>query len=188
MELIPILSLIILVATISTFILAVGAYVMYKIRERKGAKAKAAQPAAIPAEMVTPAPMLTQTTQAAQKVTQTQPVYATRTEMRPTYGEERYTRATQFETQRPMYTTASESTQRPGFEMRPTYVGGGSAPPPTSAGTTYAETRYQRQDATRQTKETSNKKKFLRYTNEGYVEPKKEKITKQTREESLRWR
>ena len=36
MELIPILSLIILVATISTFILAVGAYILYKIRERKG--------------------------------------------------------------------------------------------------------------------------------------------------------
>ena len=35
MELIPILSTIILVATISTFILAVGAYVLYKIRERK---------------------------------------------------------------------------------------------------------------------------------------------------------
>ncbi len=35
MELIPILSTIILVATISTFILAVGAYILYNIRERK---------------------------------------------------------------------------------------------------------------------------------------------------------
>lgn len=35
MELIPILSTIILVATISTFILAVGAYILYKIREGK---------------------------------------------------------------------------------------------------------------------------------------------------------
>lgn len=35
MELIPILSTIILVATISTFILAVGAYILYKIRESK---------------------------------------------------------------------------------------------------------------------------------------------------------
>ncbi len=33
MELIPILSTIILVATISTFILAVGAYILYKIQE-----------------------------------------------------------------------------------------------------------------------------------------------------------
>ncbi|MFA3781692.1 hypothetical protein ABRY23_01355 [Melioribacteraceae bacterium 4301-Me] len=57
MELIPILSLIILVATISTFILAVGAYILYKIRESKGLTAEAPQPSAIPAELVTPAPM-----------------------------------------------------------------------------------------------------------------------------------
>ena len=35
MELIPILSTIILVATIVTFILAIGAYILYKVRERK---------------------------------------------------------------------------------------------------------------------------------------------------------
>ena len=35
MELIPILSTIILVATISTFILAVGAYILYKVQERR---------------------------------------------------------------------------------------------------------------------------------------------------------
>ena len=35
MELIPILSTIILVATISTFILAIGAYILYKIRESR---------------------------------------------------------------------------------------------------------------------------------------------------------
>lgn len=35
MELIPILSTIILVATIITFILAIGAYILYKVRERK---------------------------------------------------------------------------------------------------------------------------------------------------------
>lgn len=35
MELIPILSTIILVATISTFILAVGAYILYKVQEKK---------------------------------------------------------------------------------------------------------------------------------------------------------
>ena len=38
MELIPILSTIILVATISTFILAVGAYFLYKIQESKAEK------------------------------------------------------------------------------------------------------------------------------------------------------
>ena len=35
MELIPILSTIILVATISTFILAIGAYILYKVQETK---------------------------------------------------------------------------------------------------------------------------------------------------------
>ena len=35
MELIPILSTIILVATISTFVLAVGAYILYKVQEGK---------------------------------------------------------------------------------------------------------------------------------------------------------
>ena len=38
MELIPILSTIILVATISTFILAVGAYFLYKVQESKAEK------------------------------------------------------------------------------------------------------------------------------------------------------
>ena len=58
MELIPILSLIILVATISTFVLSVGAYILYKVRERKGITAKAPQPSALPAELVTPAPLI----------------------------------------------------------------------------------------------------------------------------------
>ncbi|MGD8306350.1 MAG: hypothetical protein PVF17_06825 [Ignavibacteria bacterium] len=35
MELIPILSTIILVATISTFILAIGAYILYKLQEKR---------------------------------------------------------------------------------------------------------------------------------------------------------
>ena len=35
MELIPVFSLIVLVATAGTFILAVGAYVMYKLREKR---------------------------------------------------------------------------------------------------------------------------------------------------------
>ncbi len=60
MELIPILSLIVLMATISTFILAVGAYVMYKVREKRGRMAKAMQPVSIEAELVTPAPLLSQ--------------------------------------------------------------------------------------------------------------------------------
>ena len=54
MELIPILSTIILVATISTFILAVGAYILYKIRERKYQEAPAPAPEMEHAELVEP--------------------------------------------------------------------------------------------------------------------------------------
>lgn len=54
MELIPILSMIILIATISTFILAVGAYVLYKIRERKAQVSAAPRPAVYQAEVISP--------------------------------------------------------------------------------------------------------------------------------------
>lgn len=55
MELIPILSTIILVATISTFLLAIGAYILYKIRERKFQKQSELQPSKYKAEVVMPA-------------------------------------------------------------------------------------------------------------------------------------
>jgi hypothetical protein len=54
MELIPILSTIILVATICTFILAIGAYILYKIRERRGEQVPQAPPSSVRAELVTP--------------------------------------------------------------------------------------------------------------------------------------
>jgi hypothetical protein len=54
MELIPILSTIILVATICTFILAIGAYILYKIREGKPQYAYQTKPATVKAELVVP--------------------------------------------------------------------------------------------------------------------------------------
>ncbi|MBK7381294.1 MAG: hypothetical protein IPJ03_20330 [Ignavibacteriales bacterium] len=54
MELIPILSTIILVATISTFILAIGAYILFKVRERRGEKYFVQNPANVQGELVTP--------------------------------------------------------------------------------------------------------------------------------------
>ncbi|MDY0082435.1 MAG: hypothetical protein RBR74_04575 [Ignavibacteriaceae bacterium] len=54
MELIPILSTIILVATICTFILAVGAYILYKIREGKQQYTFQTKPSAVKAELVVP--------------------------------------------------------------------------------------------------------------------------------------
>lgn len=54
MELIPILSTIILVATISTFILAIGAYILYKIREARGQQVSVPIAATVKAELLTP--------------------------------------------------------------------------------------------------------------------------------------
>jgi hypothetical protein len=42
MQLVPILSTIILVGTLATFILAVSAYILYKMREKQGANVQAA--------------------------------------------------------------------------------------------------------------------------------------------------
>ena len=54
MELIPILSTIILVATICTFILAIGAYILYKVREGKSQHAYQTKPASVKGELVVP--------------------------------------------------------------------------------------------------------------------------------------
>ena len=56
MELIPILSLIILVATLCTFILAIGAFYHYKSKERKRKAQQMQQPDFIQGELVTPGP------------------------------------------------------------------------------------------------------------------------------------
>lgn len=58
MELIPILSTIILVATISTFILSIGAYVLYKLREKKVVVSPRTIPSALQAELVVPADVI----------------------------------------------------------------------------------------------------------------------------------
>jgi len=145
MELIPILSLIILVATISTFILAVGAYILYKIRERKG-KVTAPQPAAIPAELVAPIPV--QGEARAGRRTLTGDVIPTREVFTEYQGQ-------------PMYTAQQES----GPQMRPTYV--------TSPETTNAS-RYRRTyDKTTRTT-TDGVPKFTRYTQDGTVQRKSE--------------
>lgn len=54
MELIPVFSLIVLVVTIGTFILAVGAYVMFRVRERRPQPHHAHAPEAYEAEVIAP--------------------------------------------------------------------------------------------------------------------------------------
>jgi len=162
MELIPILSLIILVATISTFILAVGAYILYKVRERKGVAAQAAQPAALPAELIAPAPLM-----AEQRTTHERRSFEV---PQQEFGHE-YSR-------QPAYPQPEEQARGP--ELKPTFVG--TSPP------TYGE-RYQKPtgETSRnyEPERTSSKKKFMRYTNEGYVEPSQ---PDRKQEDNLRWR
>lgn len=75
MELIPILSTIILVATICTFILAIGAYILYKVREGKPQYAYQTKPASVKAELVVPseAVISKETTTLQQRTIQVEP-------------------------------------------------------------------------------------------------------------------
>jgi len=165
MELIPILSLIILVATISTFMLSVGAYILYKIREKKGVTATAAQPSAIPAELVAPAPLVTE-----QRIV-TPGERKTFDIPQQEYG---------YESQRQQSYVPQDDYSR-GPELRPTFVG--------NAPSNYNETRYQRptgeQPKQYEQERKAAKGKFMRYTNEGYVEPTKQE---RKQEDNLRWR
>jgi len=160
MELIPILSFIILVATISTFILAVGAYVLYKIRERKGVTAQAPQPAAIPAELIAPAPLMSERLTPERRTYEApQQEYGYEYQRQPSYGPPEDSR---------------------GPELRPTFVNSQSS---------YTESRYQKPTVEQQRninqERTSAKKKFMRYTNEGYIEPTPQE---KKQEDNLRWR
>jgi len=159
MELIPILSLIILVATISTFILAVGAYILYKIRERKGKQGTAQTPESIQAELVTP----------------TRVVAETRSTRRTSTGEPIYTRSSAGE---PIYT--SEMEREP--QMRPTFV----APRETRTNASrYTDPRYNepRSRDTYENQRYTTSQKFKRYSNT--YDNSKQEVKK---EESLKWR
>ena len=57
MELIPVFSLIVLVATVATFILAIGAYVMFRIRESSGRNRRPAMPESYEADVFVPQPV-----------------------------------------------------------------------------------------------------------------------------------
>ena len=119
MELIPILSLIILVATISTFILAVGAYILYKIRERKGRKSVASKPDTIEAELVTPTKVVAETRSTRRTLTG-EPIYTTATDrepkMRPTFVAPRETRTRTTRTNATRYTAPLTNVTRETFD------------------------------------------------------------------------
>ena len=171
MELIPILSTIILVATISTFLLAIGAYVLYKVRERKGQIATAPQPSEVKAELVTTAsapaiisaekqkvvpqqayierqPILIQ-----QQIPQNQVSMQQRPQPYTVYGQAYGSRSTQ-----PKQFAQPMKIQQRGFQGRP-------------SGNTKSDERYGRDS------------KFMKYTEEGYVSTKDDKDSG-----ALKWR
>jgi hypothetical protein len=159
MELIPILSTIILIATISTFLLAIGAYVLYKTRERRGQVSVAPRQADLRAEIVSPAGPSAQQ-QAEQPRQVQQPIYS---ERQPVILQQQAPAQQQRLAQRPQaFTTYGQqpgnpNVQQPGQYNKTGYVQqrGFQAP----------------QQGDEKTKKDS---KFLKYTAEGYVVPAKE--------------
>ena len=156
MELVPILSLIVLVATILTFILSIGAYIHYKIRERKGSSVKAAQPVAIEAELVTPAPLMNQ-----RRFGQTG---------FRTYAEEQY--ITNDESRGTQVSENTRITDRAGTSGRT-----------TNNESLNAARQYTSDPGNTKITETG-KRKFMRYTSDGFIDTEEDK---KTTGEKLRW-
>lgn len=97
MELIPILSTIILVATICTFLLAIGAYILYKVREAKGEQTYTPREAEVRGELITP-------------------VSAPQQERVPVFGERSYGYASQ---RQPIFVTQEKQASQPRFTPQP---------------------------------------------------------------------
>jgi len=166
MELIPILSTIILVATISTFLLAIGAYVLYKARERRGLVAEAPHQTEIRAEVVTPAGMPTPRMVEQQRIAGQQPMYA---ERQPVIIQQQApSQAQQRMAQRPQAFT--------GYRQQP--AGPNMQQPGQYNESGYVQQRgFQPQQYGAQPEEQAKQKdsKFLKYTSEGYVPVKDNK-------------
>jgi hypothetical protein len=161
MELIPILSMIILVATIATFILSISAYILYKLREKRGRVATPATPREIEAELF--APQVVTTTQAEQ--------YAA---VQPRFLE-RPTGAGQY--RRPTYGVQTPPAAPPAYAPR--YAT--PQPQPAAArrqGGEYIAPQQQQQERARQ-----GSNKYMTYTSDGYVASKEDKTGG-----ALKWR
>ena len=130
--------------------------------------AEAPQPAAIPGEMITPTQILVE-----------QP--STEQGQRTTFADERYhtgESAPPFQNQ-PMYATDQQSQMGP--EMKPSYS-------PTVSKT--AERRYTQQPSSGEeesgySEQQRSKRKFMRYTSEGYLPPEKDHSKE---DNGLQWR
>jgi|YelNatPaOPRAMG01_1025707.scaffolds.fasta_scaffold00256_9 hypothetical protein len=168
MELIPILSTIILVATISTFLLAIGAYVLYKVREQKGQAASVLQPSEIKAELVTPAVSATSKVEKERIIPQ--PIYA---EPQPVPAYQRQPIILEQE-QMPTQHTKFTPKPQPYSAYRTTFA-------------TPVEQQRSRQGQSYQSMSSEENQfrdsKFLKYTTEGYVPAKEDKDAG-----ALKWR
>ena len=85
MEIIPIFAFIVLVVTTGTFIFAIAAYILFKIRERRGSLETASRSEALEAELVAP------DEPASKRRGERPPSEATADEYRPNYKFMRYT-------------------------------------------------------------------------------------------------
>lgn len=158
MELIPILSFIILVATISTFILAVGAYILYKVRESKGRKSVVVKAQTGEAELYAPAQIPMKQEIAAQaKISTQEQMLKSREQMRPVMYESQQER---YQPQEEKYQTARVSSEAKRYQV------------PNQAES--HDDDYQ---------ENGTDKKFRKYTSDGYVPVSKTKTG-----ENLKWR
>jgi hypothetical protein len=146
MELIPILSMIILVATISTFILAIGSYVLYKVRERKAQSSTASRPAVYQAEVLSPMAL-----PAEAEASQFHPY----TEVRPVYAQE-------------TYSPSAQETYSPSDEMH--Y---GQEPAPASYNP--QPRQFTGAGVQNQRAKSTDENKYMKYTSEGYVPPAADK-------------
>lgn len=150
MELIPILSTIILVATICTFILAIGAYILYKIREGKQQTAYYSKPSStVQAELVVPG----ESPAAAQ----------------PIYREPRQPKHHQHQ-------GITQDIFHP--ERKPSQ----SHYTPEPRGYKFTEEKFS-EEVGRTRGKLTDENKFLKYTSEGYVSPKEDRIS-----EAVKWR
>lgn len=162
MELIPILSLIILASTISTFILAFGAYILYKIRERKGRTAKASAPETIKGEVVAPYSSMV--------------------------NEKKFS-PSQTDSEAEEYSSEGKYQRQPRFMSTEEFENENASVPgnPSPLTSTYAENHYRRQSPQR-TEESERYKEFKRkltmFTSDGEASEK----PKQRKEDGLKWR
>jgi hypothetical protein len=158
MELIPILATIILMATISTFFLAIGAYVLYKIRERKGASVEKLQPQTIKAELVTPEALAEQ---APSMIEQQQRAPMARPFERPNPPSYRPSMEPIFVQKRASQPAPERVATEAPVQVRQEAPKAGPGPAPSQ----------------------SSERKFMKYTAEGYVSAKDDK-----KQGAVKWR